>query len=71
MKLNFTKIIFRIDIENSKADLVLLGKEFKLEAIYNIKGQILILPITGEGPLHIRLRKKFIYKREVLSKVLF
>lgn len=35
------------------------GKELKLEAIYDIKGQILILPITGSGPAHIKIGKIF------------
>lgn len=30
-----------------------------MEGIYDIKGQILILPITGTGPAHIKLGNRF------------
>lgn len=59
MKFKFTWIIFRIDPENRKCSIHLHGKELKFEATYDIKGQILILPITGNGPVHIRLGKQF------------
>lgn len=54
-------MIFRIDDKNKKASVKLHGKELIIEGTYDIKGQILILPISGNGPAHIKFGRNFLY----------
>lgn len=62
-------LIFRFDLVNKNGSLNLYGKELKLDGIYDITGQILVLPITGTGPINIRMGNRVLYYNKIRIRV--
>lgn len=61
------QFFFRFDFAKSTGEFALVAKHFEVDGIYDVKGQILILPITGHGAFktkHDNLTSKFFFQFE-------